>query len=675
MLDQWPTCFESLGDNCEWGFVQRHYGVDEGSLLKWCRIKNINDIIAFLESDFTSFYQFENLIPISEDMVIDTSCGIEYHSEMYSEKHEDGWRYKGPVEELIPRYAKEYEKRIYLLDKFKGDLKSGKKIWIYKENKPVALEAINRLARALQRFNPANKLLHLELEPRSDEVPDLLPGVFVRPIKSLAPYWAVNDAIPQHWYEVCVKFLLEREAASTALAKPEGATPLPVAKKRHLRPTSLTLNRSDDIDERVRENIARRSERFPEAWEGQNSWVSRFEIGAYYVAPLFAQLTAKPDSRVLEVGCGQGQKALSYLPFVGSVLGIDIDADHVDYANRAAEAMGAPNAEFRHVKADDVATILQSDQFDVVVLYAVLEHLTPAERLNLLGTIWSHLRDDGLILIGETPNRIASFDAHTTNLQFVDTLTNELYFEYTDNFTSRTDYREFMSRFNDKCIGSYRAGRGVSFHEFDLMFGRQGGISEYIICDSYNALLRNAYPLSRSENSFLDMFRWHRYPIHQCFSRYWIELFLRKTPGSANRHFYIQDPIPSNNTLSGCDAYGLNAYGVGHEHAPLTFNVPKGTTEFQLMFDVAESVGAVELLDQSDKVVEILDFEDLKSRVPEFQRYVVLDRPRASDCDQLTLRPLGAKSRFISGGLGLFGAEPTDPRDPRNPKILSRDSF
>jgi hypothetical protein len=296
----------------------------------------------------------------------------------------------------------------------------------------------------------------------------------------------------------------------------------------------------------------------------------------------------------------------------------------------------------------------------------------------LLRTLWAHVRDDGVVLVGETPNRVASFDSHTTNLQFVDILTNELYLDYTSHFSPRTDYRDFMSRFDDKLMGSYRAGRGVSFHEFDLMFGTQGAITPHIFSDSFNALLRNAYPISKAELSFLDMFRWHQFPVDQVFSRYWIEMFLKKSANGASanaRSFAIQNPTHGENQVIGCDIYGLPAFGLPGPSSFLTFDVPNSTTGIQFMFDVGESTGAVEVFDQSARVFEIFEIEDLRSRVPEFQRYVAVDRPLSPGCEQLTIRPLGAASRVISGGLGLFGAPPLGPLDPRNPRILSAATF
>jgi hypothetical protein len=52
----------------------------------------------------------------------------------------------------------------------------------------------------------------------------------------------------------------------------------------------------------------------------------------------------------------------------------------------------------------------------MVILNAVLEHLTPAERVQLLPALWRALRPGGHLLIHETPNRLFPVDRHTTGL-------------------------------------------------------------------------------------------------------------------------------------------------------------------------------------------------------------------------------------------------------------------
>src|SRR5437016_5768301 len=75
--------FESLGDNCEFGFVQRHHGLEPGGLLRWAS-SNFDGLVHALECRFTGLYQLDDLEPYTPNMVIDRKYGIAFHSAMHS---------------------------------------------------------------------------------------------------------------------------------------------------------------------------------------------------------------------------------------------------------------------------------------------------------------------------------------------------------------------------------------------------------------------------------------------------------------------------------------------------------------------------------------------------------------------------------------------------------------
>jgi hypothetical protein len=59
---------ESLGDNCELGFVLRHLGVEAGSLFRWAAMKP-EQLLMKLRADFDGMYEFANLSPLRPAMV------------------------------------------------------------------------------------------------------------------------------------------------------------------------------------------------------------------------------------------------------------------------------------------------------------------------------------------------------------------------------------------------------------------------------------------------------------------------------------------------------------------------------------------------------------------------------------------------------------------------------
>jgi len=439
-----------------------------------------------------------------------------------------------------------------------------------------------------------------------------------------------------------------------------------------LGPTFLTTTHSQELDDRIYQNIRDRQERFPEAWSGPNSWVSRFEVGSHYVAPVIARLPNAKNLRVLEVGCGQGQKALCYAPFVDSVVGIDLEESLIDYAKLSLDKMQTKNVSFECVEANHVSKILREDKFDLVVLYAVLEHLTPSERLSLLSTLFDHLADEGMIYVGESPNRIASFDMHTSHLPYVDALENELYIPYLEKFSSREDWHRYVGKFDDRVLGSYRAGRGVSFHEFDLVLGKMGAIGDHIVSDSFSALPRNMYPIRSSEMAIADTVRFNGNSIDQLFSRYWLEGIISKTPvpqSRKNREFTLLPPVIENGFTKGFEAHGLRAYGIKGRDRAVYFKLPPQTHTFQLYVEASSS--NLEITREAGETLEVLNMAEIRPATFNNQRYIAIDRVVPPGVHEISVRCESRDGTAVIGDLGVFGAGTVGPLDPRTPMVLS----
>lgn len=94
------------------------------------------------------------------------------------------------------------------------------------------------------------------------------------------------------------------------------------------------------------------------------------ENSAAYLSPLLA-----PGMRVLDVGCGPGSISIDLARRVGrggSVVGIDMSAEVVEIARRAAKEAGVSNLQFRVGDAYDPAP---GERFDIVHAHQVLQHL------------------------------------------------------------------------------------------------------------------------------------------------------------------------------------------------------------------------------------------------------------------------------------------------------------
>ncbi|VTS03102.1 methyltransferase domain-containing protein [Tuwongella immobilis] len=103
----------------------------------------------------------------------------------------------------------------------------------------------------------------------------------------------------------------------------------------------------------------------------------------------------KPSSRVLDLGCGTGQLAVSLQEFLseqGEYFGTDIGAEAIDYCKRKFKR---PNFGFAVNEMTKIP--VAGRQFDFITLFSVFTHTYPDETVLLLAEAKRLLAPNGLI--------------------------------------------------------------------------------------------------------------------------------------------------------------------------------------------------------------------------------------------------------------------------------------
>jgi 2-polyprenyl-3-methyl-5-hydroxy-6-metoxy-1,4-benzoquinol methylase len=287
--------------------------------------------------------------------------------------------------------------------------------------------------------------------------------------------------------------------------------------------------------------------------EDPNSWDMRRRRAAEVLIPWIEQTVPLAGKTVLEYGCGNAAVSCAFAQRAGRVIGLDIDSGWIDLGNEEIRKRGLKNVELELHPTGSIldAVAARRGQIDVILLYAVLEHLTVPERLAVLRLAREVVNPDGAIVVCETPNRLIYFDHHTARMPFFHLLPDELAVEYyprseRDDFKAAID--EAAGRGHEAALEAIaRWGRGVSFHEFEVVFG---DLSKHVIASSYDPILFGERPVHPDEVILARYLERWRADLAPAWSRYWLDLILSPQPVQRRQPFlrpWTADTVASKN--------------------------------------------------------------------------------------------------------------------------------
>ncbi len=266
----------------------------------------------------------------------------------------------------------------------------------------------------------------------------------------------------------------------------------------------------------------------------ENNVFKRYNHSLRHVVPWLSRYMDLGGRRVLEIGCGTGSSTAALARFVGHITAYDIHAPSLEGAARRLDILQLDNVDLRLVETDNLTDHIVADSgsgYDVILLFAVLEHQTVEERHETLAACWQALGAEGMMVVVDTPNILCYFDAHTSRLPFLHMLPSRLYARYAVN-SPREGFNSDFADGDGRTAGELelaiaRWARGVSFHDFELALGRE--YREYIISHGFEAEILDWFPISVEE----EILRWYvehkGFDVPPAFTRWILNMIFRKS--------------------------------------------------------------------------------------------------------------------------------------------------
>jgi 2-polyprenyl-3-methyl-5-hydroxy-6-metoxy-1,4-benzoquinol methylase len=375
---------------------------------------------------------------------------------------------------------------------------------------------------------------------------------------------------------------------------------------------------------------ARISNPIPPAGDDRTFWADRVW------RPWIERVRPLGDATVLEYGCGPGSVTRAFAPHSGRYIGLDIDAPSIEIVRRTAAELELETAEFHAHPPEEIVAALAdyTGQVDVLLLYAVVEHLTIEERLAVLRTAREVVAPDGIVVVVELPNRLTALDWHSSQLPFINQLPDELALDYLETAT-RAELRDLVLSVRDPelqaasdeaaLLALRRFGRGASFHEFELAWG--DSIAGYALaCNWEPAVIPHREIVPGEISSARTMTRLAP-ELDPSWNRQWIDVILspqlpaRRDP---SHRPWLASPGPASSQVS-VDAMS-DVLLLGSETSRLHVELPEVTTQIAVRVVSGWERIAIEVETLRGQTVR----EEVECR-PGVGVTVVLDLPSAAD--------------------------------------------
>lgn len=124
----------------------------------------------------------------------------------------------------------------------------------------------------------------------------------------------------------------------------------------------------------------------------QDFWLENLKLADRYNNWIFEQIKPHLGNNVLEIGCGNGNFTVFLAQQCQRVIGIDINQEYVDLANKRLEKQSTVT-----ILREDATKLQSKNTFDSIVLLDVLEHIE--NDIAILQKLNTLLKPGGKLII------------------------------------------------------------------------------------------------------------------------------------------------------------------------------------------------------------------------------------------------------------------------------------
>ncbi|MBF0875664.1 hypothetical protein HKD21_02225 [Gluconobacter cerevisiae] len=189
--------FTSLGDNCEFGLIQREVGLEPLDLFRFGGIRDIQNLIQAFDEDLSAFgtaSDTEIYEAYGEWISTSNRYGVTFHTHRYA--------HDSSREDMR---TSEQKKLRYLARKTLEDLEEGTKILVRKSNDVITDDEARALYRAVRRHGNCPILIVTQASGKADlnTVEDWGDGLLRGYISHFAPYSEAYSGSVEEWRDLC----------------------------------------------------------------------------------------------------------------------------------------------------------------------------------------------------------------------------------------------------------------------------------------------------------------------------------------------------------------------------------------------------------------------------------------------------------------------------------------